>query len=487
MISLTCWSTTDHPDRLAVRPHLRPWCAQSYRSSRRFRSSALWIYLAPNSGGYFAKRVVSGGDAAVAVALDGRPGQREGAPRGARERGWRSFCSPPTWAGPTCRFSGRIPPAARWRPRTRCCCSLARRGRCRSCPGTATSASWLFGAWSLGIAVVAAFSLAGASGPRPQQVPVRDPLPAPGGLRQRQRGAGGDRRCSWRSASRPTATCTRALAGCSWPRPRCWRTSRCSPRAAGRRSGHSGGHGRLPGLRPRPPAGRVPAGGARRGGGAGAGPLLDVYNTGEVGGALGPALDDAVAAVGLGAPGGGAGRGARRWRSGRRAAPRARSAQAGGGPRPPRRCSRPRRWWSRRGQRRLDLGQGRQAVDDAHRRRVHAGGGRADHEPRPVRAPRLLARGHRPLPGAPVGGVGTGNFEREYTARRHEPKHSRYVHNMFLRALGEGGLRGRGPARGLLPHRCSCPGRCCAGGSRVRRRSWCWPRRWRSPRTSRCT
>ncbi len=40
---------------------------------------------------------------------------------------------------------------------------------------------------------------------------------------------------------------------------------------------------------------------------------------------------------------------------------------------------------------------------------------------------------------SPVNGVGAGNFEREYTARRHEPKHSRYVHNMFLRALGEGG------------------------------------------------
>ncbi len=40
---------------------------------------------------------------------------------------------------------------------------------------------------------------------------------------------------------------------------------------------------------------------------------------------------------------------------------------------------------------------------------------------------------------SPVTGVGTGNFEREYTARRDEPKHSRYAHNMFLRALGEGG------------------------------------------------
>jgi tetratricopeptide (TPR) repeat protein len=43
---------------------------------------------------------------------------------------------------------------------------------------------------------------------------------------------------------------------------------------------------------------------------------------------------------------------------------------------------------------------------------------------------------------SPVNGAGTGNFEREYTARRHEPKHSRYVHNMFLRALGEGGFVG---------------------------------------------
>ena len=47
-----------------------------------------------------------------------------------------------------------------------------------------------------------------------------------------------------------------------------------------------------------------------------------------------------------------------------------------------------------------------------------------------------------------MAGVGAGNFEREYTARRHEPKHSRYVHNMFLRALGEGGVGGRGAARG---------------------------------------
>jgi O-antigen ligase len=40
---------------------------------------------------------------------------------------------------------------------------------------------------------------------------------------------------------------------------------------------------------------------------------------------------------------------------------------------------------------------------------------------------------------SPVTGAGTGNFEREYTARRDEPKHSRFAHNMFMRALGEGG------------------------------------------------
>jgi len=43
---------------------------------------------------------------------------------------------------------------------------------------------------------------------------------------------------------------------------------------------------------------------------------------------------------------------------------------------------------------------------------------------------------------SPALGAGTGNFEREYTARRTEPKHSRFVHNLFLRALGEGGIIG---------------------------------------------
>lgn len=42
----------------------------------------------------------------------------------------------------------------------------------------------------------------------------------------------------------------------------------------------------------------------------------------------------------------------------------------------------------------------------------------------------------------PVAGVGGGNFEREYTALRHEPKYSRYTHNIWMRALSEGGIVG---------------------------------------------
>jgi O-antigen ligase len=43
---------------------------------------------------------------------------------------------------------------------------------------------------------------------------------------------------------------------------------------------------------------------------------------------------------------------------------------------------------------------------------------------------------------SPLLGAGAGNFEREYTVRRREEKHSRYVHNLFLRALAEGGAVG---------------------------------------------
>jgi len=42
----------------------------------------------------------------------------------------------------------------------------------------------------------------------------------------------------------------------------------------------------------------------------------------------------------------------------------------------------------------------------------------------------------------PVAGTGIGSYEREYTARREEPKHSRYAHNVFLRVASEEGTIG---------------------------------------------
>ncbi len=43
---------------------------------------------------------------------------------------------------------------------------------------------------------------------------------------------------------------------------------------------------------------------------------------------------------------------------------------------------------------------------------------------------------------APLAGVGAGNFERRYTAERREPKHSRYAHSIWLRALSDTGAIG---------------------------------------------
>lgn len=42
----------------------------------------------------------------------------------------------------------------------------------------------------------------------------------------------------------------------------------------------------------------------------------------------------------------------------------------------------------------------------------------------------------------PVVGIGAGNYGREYTARREVERHSRFVHDIWLRALAEGGLIG---------------------------------------------
>ena len=171
-----------------------------------------------------------------------------------------------------------------------------------------------------------------------------------------------------------------------------------------------------------------------------AGPLLNVYDTGEVGGALGPALDDAVAAIPvLGARGGRGRAPARRWPSGLRAGTSASSGRAGA-----------------RASRALALLAAAVVAvavvnmssisDTVDEQWTTLTGGEYD----TVEGARIsnLDPYERPdywrvaidlFQESPVNGVGAGNFEREYTARRHEPKHSRYVHNMFLRALGEGG------------------------------------------------
>ncbi|HMJ96717.1 MAG TPA: O-antigen ligase family protein [Thermoleophilaceae bacterium] len=43
---------------------------------------------------------------------------------------------------------------------------------------------------------------------------------------------------------------------------------------------------------------------------------------------------------------------------------------------------------------------------------------------------------------APIVGVGGGSFDPRYTADRHEPKHSRYAHSIWLRAISETGIVG---------------------------------------------
>jgi O-antigen ligase len=42
----------------------------------------------------------------------------------------------------------------------------------------------------------------------------------------------------------------------------------------------------------------------------------------------------------------------------------------------------------------------------------------------------------------PIVGIGAGNFQNEYTIHRHEPKQSRYAHNIWLRVLSETGIVG---------------------------------------------
>ncbi len=170
------------------------------------------------------------------------------------------------------------------------------------------------------------------------------------------------------------------------------------------------------------------------------GTLLDVYNTGEVRGPLGPALDDAVAAVWPSALLAGvlgvvlalAERGARRHEGVHRAARRATAAVA---------------ILAALGVVAVAVASAGWISDKVDTQWTTLTGG----EYTSVEGARVtnLDPYERPdywrvsidlFQEHPVTGVGTGNFEREYTARRHEPKHSRYAHNMFMRALGEGGF-----------------------------------------------
>ena len=173
-----------------------------------------------------------------------------------------------------------------------------------------------------------------------------------------------------------------------------------------------------------------------------AGPILNVYDTGESGGALGPALDDAVAAIVpsvlvAGAAGlllalaERAARGHERIETaGRRAglalaALLALAVVALGVANLDRITDTVDEQWA------TLTGAEYDSVEGARISNLD-----------PYERPDYWRVAIDLFQGSPVNGVGTGNFEREYTARRHEPKHSRYVHNMFLRALGEGGFVG---------------------------------------------
>jgi hypothetical protein len=56
----------------------------------------------------------------------------------------------------------------------------------------------------------------------------------------------------------------------------------------------------------------------------------------------------------------------------------------------------------------------------------------------------------RAFSGAPVGGVGAGNFERHYTAERRYAKHSRYAHSIWFRGIAENGAVGAALFAALL-------------------------------------
>ena len=248
----------------------------------------LWLYLAPNSGGYFPRDWYPAAILAVALAIVVGLATGRALPGGARR---------PRGAGAAGRVRGlgvRVAPLgrldrerARGR-RTSCSSSWRWPGRWRSCPGTPASARWLLGAWSLGLAVVAVVSLAGASGTaRPQQVPLRVPLPAPDRLRERQRGAGRHRDARrLRAVHRPRRR-TRALAGLFLAVAALLADFALLSQSRGSFIGVAVATPVFLVFAPdRLRVGTAPARPRRRGG-ARRGPDLDVYDTGEVGGALG--------------------------------------------------------------------------------------------------------------------------------------------------------------------------------------------------------
>ena len=352
-------------------------------------------------------------------------------------------------------------------------------------PWTATSASWLMGAWALGIAVVAAFSLAGAVGTDHLsnylfEIRYQHPVGYANG--NAALGAIAALVAFGVSSDRDLHP---ALSGLFLAAAAL--LTDFTMLAQSRGSVIGGAVALVIFMAYAPDRLRIGVRLVALGASVAlaAGTLLDVYNTGEAGGRLGPALDDAVASVWpsvlvagvLGVVLALAERGVRRDESVHTAARRGTAAVA---------------VLAAVGVVAVGVANAGWISDKVDTQWTTLTGG----EYSSVEGARVtnLDPYERPdywrvaidlFQEHPVTGVGTGNFEREYTARRHEPKHSRYVHNMFLRALGEGGVVGAG-LLGASSSRSSWPGRCCGGASSARPR-WCSPPHWPWPRTSRCT
>jgi O-antigen ligase len=398
----------------------------------------LWLYLAPNSGGYFPRDWYPSALLAVALALmvGLAAGRAFPAAREARVAlallaayvGWAYLSL--LWAEST----GSALEAS-----NKMLLLLALAWTLALLPWDARTARWLIGLWALGLAVVAYFSLAGASGTNTlsnylfemrYQHPVgyangnaalgvigliaafgmstdRDAHPLLSGLFLGAAALLADFALLAQSRASFIGTAVAAAVLLIFAPDRL-----------------------RVGLRLLVLAGAVALA---------AGPILDVYNTGEHGGALAPALDDAVAAIPLSVVAAGVAglvigalerlaRGHERVeRSSRRAGIAIAALLA----------------VAALGLAVVNMGRITDVVDEQW---TTLTGGEYDS----VEGARIsnLDPYERPdywrvaidlWQESPVNGVGAGNFEREYTARRHEPKHSRYVHNMFLRALGEGG------------------------------------------------